>query len=95
VQVAERTKHGSGKYRVRASAPELIKERRRALAMTQAELGRRAFNLADPTAAQVAVSRLEKGDASMVRVMDAAGALGMDLTDVVEFVPDDAKLDEA
>jgi transcriptional regulator with XRE-family HTH domain len=86
--VAKRTRHGSGKYKVRDTAPEAIRARRNELGWSQARLGKKAFNLEDEQAAYNAVSRLEKGEASAMRFMDAAGALGLSLDAVIEFVPD-------
>jgi transcriptional regulator with XRE-family HTH domain len=92
VQVANRTKHGSGRYRVRSDAPETIRQARAAQDMDQAELGRLACGLQDEQAARNAISRLERGEnVSMTRMMDVAGALGLDLLDVIEFVPDDRR----
>lgn len=86
--VSERPKHGSGKYRVRDTAPDAIKRARKELGWSQAKLGKKAFKLEDEQAAYNAVSRLEKGEASPIRFMDAAGALGLRLEEVIEFVPD-------
>ncbi len=73
---------------MRANAPQTIRDARSLLGWSQAKLGRKAFNLEDEQAAYNAVSRLEKGDGSAMRFMDAAGALGLDLEDVIEFIPD-------
>lgn len=73
---------------MRATAPEAIKKARKDLGWSQAKLGKKAFQLDDEQAAYNAVSRLEKGEASPIRFMDAAGALGLSLEDVIEFVPD-------
>jgi ribosome-binding protein aMBF1 (putative translation factor) len=86
--VSERPRHGSGKYRVRENAPAVIRAAREGLGWSQARLGRKAFNLEDEQAAYNAVSRLEKGDASAMRFMDAAGAMGLALGEVIEFIPD-------
>lgn len=88
--VAKVTKrHGSGKYRVRADSGAMIRAARLAADMTQLELGKLAFDLDDPNAAKVAVSRLENGEASYGRVLAAAGALGLGWEKVIEFVPDE------
>lgn len=74
---------------MRADAPSILKEARLAADLTQAELGKLAFNLQDEQAAYNAVSRMEKGEASFHRIIDAAGALGLGWEAVVEFVLDE------
>lgn len=85
--MSDRPKHGSGHHRVRADAPQRLRDARVARGMTQDELGRQALGLLDKQAAFNAISRLERGEGSLTRYMDVAHFLGLTIMDVVEWVP--------